>query len=251
MTRHDAARRAPLSAPDEHLRRPRQHHVPAPSLRGARHRLRADGAERWATRSTPAAYDLIFAGGAQDREQRGVVDDLLATKADGDARGGRSGRRRCSPSAAPTSSSARFYRESTGAELPGAGIFDLAHANTPAPQAKRCIGNIVAEWDGRDGARRRSSASRTTAAARASARRRGRSRACAAATATTARTAPRARSTATPSAPTSTARCCRRTPRSPTTSSRTALARRHDGITLAPIDDRAEHRAHAAALRLR
>src|SRR4051794_32007872 len=30
----------------------------------------------------PSAYDLIFAGGAQDREQRGVVADLMATKAD-------------------------------------------------------------------------------------------------------------------------------------------------------------------------
>jgi CobQ-like glutamine amidotransferase family enzyme len=32
---------------------------------------------------------------------------------------------------------------------------------------------------------------------------------------------------------------------------RTALARRHDGIELTAIDDRAEERAHAAALRLR
>jgi CobQ-like glutamine amidotransferase family enzyme len=32
---------------------------------------------------------------------------------------------------------------------------------------------------------------------------------------------------------------------------RTALSRRHAGIELAAIDDRAEERAHAAALRLR
>src|SRR4029078_6969852 len=33
-------------------------------------------------RLDPMAFDLIFAGGAQDREQRGVVADMMATKAE-------------------------------------------------------------------------------------------------------------------------------------------------------------------------
>jgi CobQ-like glutamine amidotransferase family enzyme len=40
----------------------------------------------------------------------------------------------------------RYYRESSGADLPGAGIFDL-HTEHPGEGARRCIGNIVAEWD--------------------------------------------------------------------------------------------------------
>jgi CobQ-like glutamine amidotransferase family enzyme len=41
----------------------------------------------------------------------------------------------------------RFYRESTGAELPGVGIFDL-HTEHPGEKAKRLTGNIVVEWEG-------------------------------------------------------------------------------------------------------
>ncbi len=93
-----------------------------------------------------AAVDLIFAGGAQDREQRNVVEDLLATKA-------------AAVRAAVESDVVlltvcgayqlfgRFYRESTGAELPGVGIFDL-HTEHPGEKAKRLTGNIVVEWEG-------------------------------------------------------------------------------------------------------
>lgn len=99
----------------------------------------------------PEAYDLIFAGGAQDREQRGVADDLLRTKA-------------AAIRAAVEADVAllavcgayqlfgRVYRESSGAELPGVGIFDLATQH-PGPNAHRCIGNIVVEWDAPGGTR--------------------------------------------------------------------------------------------------
>ncbi|MBI5289671.1 MAG: glutamine amidotransferase [Chloroflexi bacterium] len=93
-----------------------------------------------------AAADLIFAGGAQDREQRNVVEDLLATKADAV---------REAVEAAVVLLAVcgayqlfgRFYREATGMELPGVGIFDL-HTEHPGEKAKRLIGNIVAELVG-------------------------------------------------------------------------------------------------------
>jgi hypothetical protein len=94
----------------------------------------------------PTAHDLIFAGGAQDREQRNVADDLLATKA---------GALRDAVEAGVVVLAVcgayqlfgKFYRDSTGVELPGARIFDV-HTEHPGPSAKRLIGNIVVEWGG-------------------------------------------------------------------------------------------------------
>ena len=40
-----------------------------------------------------------------------------------------------------------FYRGADGEELPGAGILDL-HTVHPGPHAKRFIGNVVVEWNG-------------------------------------------------------------------------------------------------------
>jgi lipid II isoglutaminyl synthase (glutamine-hydrolysing) len=93
-----------------------------------------------------SAHDLIFAGGAQDREQRVVVDDLIATKADA-IREAVDADVVLLAVCGAYQLFGRFYRESTGVELPGAGIFDL-HTEHPGPQAKRLVGNIVAEWDG-------------------------------------------------------------------------------------------------------
>lgn len=92
----------------------------------------------------PDAYDLVFAGGAQDREQRGVVDDLLVTKADAI----RDAVERDVVLLAVCGAYqlfGKFYRESTGVELPGVGIFDL-HTEHPGERGPRLIGNIVAEW---------------------------------------------------------------------------------------------------------
>ncbi len=41
----------------------------------------------------------------------------------------------------------RAYRDATGAELEGLGIFDM-RTEHPGPDAHRLIGNVVAEWEG-------------------------------------------------------------------------------------------------------
>lgn len=89
------------------------------------------------------AFDLIFAGGAQDREQRLVTEDLLATKAEAV----REAAERDVAILAVCGAYqlfGRYYRESSGEELPGAGLFDL-HTEHPGEAAKRCIGNITIE----------------------------------------------------------------------------------------------------------
>ncbi len=92
-----------------------------------------------------AACDLVFAGGAQDREQRLVADDLLATKA--------AALREAVDADLPLLAVCgayqlfgKFYRDASVAELPGAGVFDL-YTEHPGAKAKRSIGNIVVEWD--------------------------------------------------------------------------------------------------------
>jgi CobQ-like glutamine amidotransferase family enzyme len=115
-----------------------------------RHRCRARGIGFDVTdlgigdRFDAAAYDLAFAGGAQDREQRTVADDLLTTKA--------AAIREAVDADLPLLAVCgayqlfgQFYRDASGAELPGAGIFDL-HTEHPGEGAKRCIGNIVVDW---------------------------------------------------------------------------------------------------------
>jgi CobQ-like glutamine amidotransferase family enzyme len=91
------------------------------------------------------AVDLIFAGGAQDREQRNAVDDLMATKAVAVREAVESDVVLLAVCGA-YQLFGRFYRESTGVELPGVGIFDL-HTEHPGEKAKRLTGNIIVEWD--------------------------------------------------------------------------------------------------------
>jgi hypothetical protein len=93
----------------------------------------------------PDAFDLLFMGGAQDREQRLVADDLAATKGalheaieDGVVFLGVCGGYQLS---------GRFYRAAEGEEMRGAGVFDL-YTLHPGPGAKRLIGNLAAEWEG-------------------------------------------------------------------------------------------------------
>jgi CobQ-like glutamine amidotransferase family enzyme len=91
----------------------------------------------------PVSHDLIFAGGAQDREQRGVADDLIATKA-GAIREAVESDVALLAVCGAYQLFGRFYRDASGAELPGAAIFDL-HTLHPGERERRLIGNIVAE----------------------------------------------------------------------------------------------------------
>ncbi len=87
--------------------------------------------------------DLIFMGGAQDRQQKLVADDFLGQKAeivkqliDEDI-----------PAlfvCAAYQFMGHYYKPYQGAKIPGAGIFDL-YTEHPGDQAQRLIGNVVAE----------------------------------------------------------------------------------------------------------
>ena len=97
-------------------------------------------------RLQPKDVDIVFIGGAQDREQRLVAEDMLKTKA------------KALKDAAERGTAVlavcggyqlmgKFYRSADGAELPGAGVLDIWTAH-PGPDAKRFIGNVVARWEG-------------------------------------------------------------------------------------------------------
>ncbi len=88
---------------------------------------------------------MLFMGGAQDREQALVMQDLAATKGalreaidDGVVFLGVCGGYQLS---------GRFYRGADGVEMRGAGVFDL-YTLHPGPKAKRLIGNLSAQWNG-------------------------------------------------------------------------------------------------------
>jgi CobQ-like glutamine amidotransferase family enzyme len=91
------------------------------------------------------ACDLIFIGGAQDREQRRVAADLLAAK-------GEALRQTVDAGVVVLAVCGgyqllgRYYRPAVGEDLPGLGIFD-AWTVHPGP-AKRFIGNVVVRWQG-------------------------------------------------------------------------------------------------------
>ena len=97
-------------------------------------------------RLDPGAHDLIFVGGAQDREQRRVAEDLRLVK-------GEAIREAVEAGVAALAVCGgyqlfgRLYREASGAELEGLGVFDL-WTEHPGPGASRLIGNVVAEWEG-------------------------------------------------------------------------------------------------------
>jgi CobQ-like glutamine amidotransferase family enzyme len=94
---------------------------------------------------SPEQYDLAFIGGGQDREQQRVAGDLQ-TK--GDAL--RHSVENDMPVLAVCGGYqflGRSYQPGAGRELPGLGIFDM-HSVHPGEQSERCIGNVVADWDG-------------------------------------------------------------------------------------------------------
>jgi hypothetical protein len=94
----------------------------------------------------PRAYDIVFMGGAQDREQRLVADDLATRK-------GEALREAVEDGVVFLGVCGGYqlvghsYRGGDGEELRGAGVFDL-HTLHPGAGARRLIGNLVAEWDG-------------------------------------------------------------------------------------------------------
>jgi len=94
----------------------------------------------------PAAYDLIFMGGGQDREQRRIAEDLAIGKGEAlrkAAEGGVAMLAVCGG----YQLFGRYYRPAAGEELPGAAVFD-AWTVHPGEGARRCIGDVAARWEG-------------------------------------------------------------------------------------------------------
>ncbi len=94
----------------------------------------------------PRDYDLVFIGGAQDREQRRVAEDLLKIK-------GKPLREAAEQDVAILAVCGgyqlmgRFYRTAEGEELAGLGLLDMWTAH-PGAGAQRFIGNVLVEWQG-------------------------------------------------------------------------------------------------------
>ncbi len=91
------------------------------------------------------AHDLIFIGGAQDREQRRVAEDLRTVKGEALREAVESGVVALAVCGG-YQLFGKLYRESSGAELQGLGLFDL-WTEHPGPDAERLVGNVVAELE--------------------------------------------------------------------------------------------------------
>ena len=102
-------------------------------------------------RLDPEAYDIVFMGGAQDRDQRLVGSDLVETKAAALREAVEAGVVFMGVCGG-YQLAGRFYRGLDGEELAGAGVFDLYTVH-PGPKAKRLIGNLAAEWEEAPGRR--------------------------------------------------------------------------------------------------
>ena len=94
----------------------------------------------------PEAYDLVFIGGGQDREQRRIAEDLLNVKG--------APIRNAAEEGMPMLTVCggyqlfgRSYQPAVGEELPGLGIFPVRTVH-PGEGAQRCIGNVEAAWAG-------------------------------------------------------------------------------------------------------
>ncbi len=94
----------------------------------------------------PKEHDMVFIGGAQDREQRRVAEDLVEVK-------GKALREAADRGVALLAVCGgyqllgRYYRTAEGEELPGVGVFAM-WTEHPGPDARRFIGNVVVEWQG-------------------------------------------------------------------------------------------------------
>ena len=191
----------------------------------------------------PAAHDLIFIGGAQDREQQRVAQDLRSVKG--------TALREAVEAGVVTLAVCggyqlfgRFYRDASGAELEGLGIFDL-WTEHPGANAPRLIGNVVADWNGdtlvgfenHGGRTYLGSGTRPLARVRSGHGNNG----------TDGTEGARERNAFGTYLHGS---LLPKNPRFADALLQLALERRHPDITLAPLDDALEERAHAAALRL-
>lgn len=90
----------------------------------------------------PEAFDLVFIGGGQDREQRRITDDLLECKG--------AALRAAAGAGMPMLAVCggyqlfgRSYQPAAGEELPGLGIFPMRTVH-PGEHVPRCIGNVEA-----------------------------------------------------------------------------------------------------------
>ena len=94
---------------------------------------------------SPADIDLILVGGGQDREQRRVQADLQ--------RRGEAIRGYVDEGGVVLAVCGGFqlfghhYRGWDGEIMEGIGVFDAVAAH-PGPQIRRCVGNVVALWEG-------------------------------------------------------------------------------------------------------
>jgi len=89
------------------------------------------------------AHDLIFMGGAQDRDQRRVSEDLLATKGPALLEAAEAGTVILAVCGAYQLFGKRYVTAS-GEQLAGLGLFDC-WTEHPGPADDRLIGNVVAE----------------------------------------------------------------------------------------------------------
>lgn len=87
--------------------------------------------------------DLLFMGGAQDRQQKIVAEDFLGKKSETVKKMVEKGIPALFVCAA-YQFVGHYYKPYQGAKIPGAGIFDL-YTEHPGDQKKRLIGNVVAE----------------------------------------------------------------------------------------------------------
>ena len=95
-----------------------------------------------------AAHDLIFMGGAQDRDQRRVSEDLLATKGPALLEAANAGTVILAVCGA-YQLFGKHYVAASGERLDGLGLFDC-WTEHPGPADDRLIGNVVAELTGDD-----------------------------------------------------------------------------------------------------
>jgi lipid II isoglutaminyl synthase (glutamine-hydrolysing) len=94
----------------------------------------------------PGTCDLLFIGGGPDREQRRVADDLVGSKAEA-VREAVAGGIVTLAVCGGYQLLGHYYRDADGTELPGIGVFDM-HTIHPGDQSRRCIGNILVDWQG-------------------------------------------------------------------------------------------------------
>ena len=88
-------------------------------------------------------YDLIFGGGAQDRQQGIVIEDLLRKKGPVLSRMIASGTPGLFVCGSPQLLG-HFYMTGAGEKLQGLGIFDM-ETRHPGKNTPRCIGNLIGE----------------------------------------------------------------------------------------------------------